>query len=55
MVDNILELIRTEKTDIEIENDWFETAKFFKEFKNTFTEEIAEKKLLFRTAQLHSN
>lgn len=49
MVNNILELIRTEKAEIELEYDYVDVQSFFREFEFIFSSNIAEKKLRFRT------
>ena len=49
MVTNILELIRTEKAEIELENDDVDIHSFFGEFARIFRSNIEEKHLIFRT------
>ncbi len=49
MVNNILELIRTEKTEIELEYDYVDIRRFFNEFEILFSGNIEEKHLKFNT------
>ncbi|MBK9389283.1 MAG: hypothetical protein IPN68_03490 [Bacteroidetes bacterium] len=47
MVNNILELIRTEKAEIELEYDFVNIHLFFREFEMIFSSNLAEKNLKF--------
>lgn len=49
MVNNILELIRSEKAEIELENEYFNSYRFFSEFEKIFSSNISEKGLKFKT------
>jgi signal transduction histidine kinase len=49
MVDDILELIRTEKSEFVPEYDFVETYGFFREFERRFAWTIARKNVLFKT------
>jgi len=50
MINNILELIRHEKNEIELEFDFIDTRRFFGEFENRFSSMISEKSLRFITS-----
>ena len=49
MVNNILELIRTEKTEIELEYDYVDIRRFISEFESLFSCNIEVKHLKFKT------
>jgi PAS domain S-box-containing protein len=49
MVNNILELVRSEKTDVELEYDYVDIHRFSREFEKIFHSNVAEKQLKFRT------
>ena len=49
MVNNILELVRSEKTDVELEYEYVDIRRFFGEFEKIFHSNVAEKHLKFRT------
>jgi PAS domain S-box-containing protein len=49
MVNNILELIRSEKSGLELDYEYVDLFTFFSEFENIFRSNFAEKRLKFRT------
>jgi PAS domain S-box-containing protein len=50
MVNNIIELVRTERAEIVLEFDYIETRRFFLDFENQFREGISGKGLKFLTS-----
>lgn len=49
MVDDILDLLRSEKAEIELEYDYIDIKNLFREIERTFTDRIKEKSLKFVT------
>jgi signal transduction histidine kinase len=49
MVSNILEMIRAEKAEIVLNNDFLDTYRFFRDFESLFASNISEKGLKFKT------
>jgi PAS domain S-box-containing protein len=49
MIDDILELIRMEKAEFGLEYDYTDTFKFFSDIRDSFSSDIAEKGLVFRS------